>query len=258
MHLFLSPHPDDAILSCGGQIAALVRRGEIVEILTLMAGDPPPNFPGTAFTRELEARWGAAGGELPFAMRRREDQAAAAALGVRVSFLDVADAPYRVDAHHQPLYPDWDAVISTYHPHDDLIFEQLWQEEHWQEVSADALTLHVPLAAGNHVDHRIARDIGRRIVKQSNAGLTVHFYEDYPYIASDPTAAEHASTAFGEPLMVVRHDLTAPDIERKIAAIACYHSQLSTFWASGSEMQRTVRDFTRMHGELEWRLPPKD
>lgn len=228
-----------------------------MEIVTVMAGDPPPGFPGTDFTRELEARWGV-GSEPPFAMRRREDQAAAGVFGVRVSFEDFPDAPYRMDVHNQALYPDWDAVIGTYHRHDDMIINHLLNEWRWRPDTSETTTLHVPLAAGNHVDHRVVRDVGLRLAHQGNAWVMVHFYEDYPYIERDPAAIERAVTGFGEPLVAVRHDLTVVDIEQKITAIACYHSQLSTFWASGSEMQHTVRDFTRMHGELEWRLPPKD
>ncbi len=56
MHLFLSPHPDDAVLSCGGLIHQLTQKGEPVTILTVMAGDPPDPLPDTPLVRELHQR----------------------------------------------------------------------------------------------------------------------------------------------------------------------------------------------------------
>ena len=37
-HVFVSPHPDDAALSCGGLIAGLRDLGQAVTILTVFSG----------------------------------------------------------------------------------------------------------------------------------------------------------------------------------------------------------------------------
>ncbi|MGD0123493.1 MAG: PIG-L family deacetylase [Candidatus Limnocylindrales bacterium] len=37
-HVFVSPHPDEAALSCGGLIAAVRARGESVALLTIFCG----------------------------------------------------------------------------------------------------------------------------------------------------------------------------------------------------------------------------
>jgi len=60
MHLFLSPHLDDAVYSCGGTIHQLTSQGTPVQILTFMAGDPPTPLPDTPITRDLHRRWDAA------------------------------------------------------------------------------------------------------------------------------------------------------------------------------------------------------
>ena len=41
--IFLSAHCDDAVLSAGGLVWELTRRGERAEIWTICAGDPPAN-----------------------------------------------------------------------------------------------------------------------------------------------------------------------------------------------------------------------
>ena len=58
MHwIYLSPHLDDAVLSCGGLIWEQVQLGERVEIWTIFAGDPPAEML-TPFAEELHTRWG--------------------------------------------------------------------------------------------------------------------------------------------------------------------------------------------------------
>ena len=54
--LYLSPHLDDAALSCGGQIAQATRRGARVLIVTVMAGDPPVDVEN-AYIASLHTRW---------------------------------------------------------------------------------------------------------------------------------------------------------------------------------------------------------
>jgi len=55
--VFLSPHLDDAVLSCGGFIFELIQKGERVEICTICAGDPPPGEL-SPLAEMLHQRWG--------------------------------------------------------------------------------------------------------------------------------------------------------------------------------------------------------
>lgn len=248
MHLFLAPHPDDAVMSCGGQIYQLTRQRQRVMILTVMAGDPPKHLHPTAFTRELEVRWEVAA--TPFAVRRDEDAEAAVKVSAGVRFLDNADAPYRCDAEGNAYYPDWQAVISTYHQADDALIERLIADIgrfNWQ-------TLHAPLAAGNHVDHRIVREAALRIAAD---GGNVQLYEDYPYAVQDVKSVKVAQADLakrGIVLREIRHQIDNAVIDAKIAAIACYRTQISTFWKNIEGMAAAVRTYTAEHGELEWQI----
>jgi LmbE family N-acetylglucosaminyl deacetylase len=244
-HLFLSPHPDDAALSCGGQIASLVSRGEAVSIITVMAGDPPTGFVPTGFTRELEARWGVGGS--PFVVRRAEDQAAARVLGAAQHSLAFPDAPYRVDPAGQALYPDWTSVISTFHPFDRRLISEISAA---LPLPAAGVVIHAPLGAGQHIDHRLLREVGLSLVGRHQ----VRFYEDYPYNYRDRDAVRTALEQFPGRLRSTRPDISAAAVEAKIAAIACHRSQLSTFWGTDAEMRRSIRDFTQQYGEPEWTL----
>jgi hypothetical protein len=55
--IFLSPHPDDAVLSCGGWIDQLAQNGERPLVLTVFGGDRPAAVPLSAFARSLHERW---------------------------------------------------------------------------------------------------------------------------------------------------------------------------------------------------------
>ena len=76
--IFISPHPDDAVYSCGGFIWEQLADGEKVEIWTLFAADPPKDG-SSAYAQELHARWKT--GQNAMAVRRSEDRAACAGVG---------------------------------------------------------------------------------------------------------------------------------------------------------------------------------
>jgi LmbE family N-acetylglucosaminyl deacetylase len=86
----VSPHSDDAVLSLGAAIASWVRRGVVVELLTVLALDPESQAPAggwderAGFATESEA-----------AVRRRdEDRRACAILGASASWLPFGSVDY--------------------------------------------------------------------------------------------------------------------------------------------------------------------
>src|SRR3954449_7408206 len=97
--IYLSPHLDDAALSCGGQIFAASQGGERVLIVTITAGNPVGSV--SSYAASLHSRW-----ELVDATeaRRQEDLAACAILGAESLHWAVPDCIYRVDAQGNPFY----------------------------------------------------------------------------------------------------------------------------------------------------------
>ena len=92
-HLFLSPHYDDAIYSCGGTIASLTAAGESVTILTICAG-APPSGQLSWFAEQLHERWGLADSQAVQEMieiRRQEDRAALEIVAAEGHYFDVPD-----------------------------------------------------------------------------------------------------------------------------------------------------------------------
>ncbi len=233
MHLFLSPHLDDAVLSCGGMIHHLVAQGHSITILTIMAGDPPKNLPDTPIVQDLHSRWQA--GYHPAAARRKEDLAAAQRLGAKPIHLPIGDCVYRTLNNGDQsiaLYPSEESLFGDVNP-DDPAFTQL-----------NALQLppfevvYVPMGVGHHVDHQLVRDWGLSL-QQGN--ITLRLYEEYPYI-NDTMKIEQALTYYQDiPLQSEVIYLGEDDVQAKVDAIACYTSQISTFWSDTDEMARETR-----------------
>ncbi|MEZ4658337.1 MAG: PIG-L family deacetylase [Caldilineaceae bacterium] len=97
-YIYLSPHLDDAALSCGGQIYQQTAVGKSVLIVTVMAGDPNvAEF--SDYIQSLHERWELAADAA--AARRAEDLAACQILGADAHHLDLPDCIYRYDGQSE-------------------------------------------------------------------------------------------------------------------------------------------------------------
>jgi len=270
LHLYLSPHLDDAVLSCGGQIAQWVRAGERVRVLTVFAGDVPEKSARTAFVQELHARWGL--GENPPAARRAEDIAACKVLGAEATHLDFPDCVYRLGQMGAPLYPTRDAIFGVVAEVEAGLVEEIGRALGRSRLPRDA-TVCLPLTAGHHVDHQIVRAAGEQWARAEGTGrrLQIAYYEDYPY-AESPEEVKAALDNLQKSSLALRGHRTqerwaqgpilrAPEaflaevveldegaVAAKVAAIACYPSQLSTFFADQGEMAARVRAYAEAVG----------
>src|SRR5512138_416649 len=91
--VYLSPHFDDAVLSCGGLISDQLKSGLAVEVWTVCAGSPDPGLPLSTFAQGLHNRWGT--GLEAVAARRVEDEAAIHRLGACSRYWNLPDCIYR-------------------------------------------------------------------------------------------------------------------------------------------------------------------
>ncbi len=229
MCLFLSPHLDDAALSCGGTIYDLAQAGAAVTMLTLMAGDPPTPPPDTPIVRELHARWAA--GQQPTAARRREDARAAAILGARARFAPLPDCVYRSGPDGAALYPTGDSLWGAAHPADPApaALRAL--------ALPPAQTIYAPLGVGAHVDHHIVRAWALTL---AGPGTALVFYTDYPY-ARSAAAVTQALAAFTPGVLTPQtRPLSPAAVRARIAAVASYDTQIGSFWPNRAAMARDL------------------
>lgn len=235
-HIYFSPHLDDAVLSCGGRIWQQTQAGERVLVVTVFAGTPAPNAPLSPFAQGLHARWGHLADAA--AKRQEEDLAALALLGAEAVHWPYTDCIYRqTPAGHFP-YASEEALWEEIHPAEKVLITELAARLNALPLSQDGMA-YAPLAVGRHVDHQIVRQAAE------SSGQSLAYYEEFPY-AQDPQVVQ---VALGEGEWRANLvPLSEQVLEAKTAAIACYRSQLSTFWADLAEMATSVRAFAERTG----------
>lgn len=78
---------------------------------------------------------------------------------------------------------------------------------------------------------------------RAQRGVAVFFYEEYPYSAQGADAVQAALDRLDRPTVPVIRQLSDAALDAKIRAIACYESQISTFWNNHAEMAESVRQY---------------
>ncbi len=239
--IYLSPHFDDAVLSCGGLIWEQARRGERVEIWTVCAGAIPPG-PLTPFAAGLHERWGT--GLASVEARRAEDEAACRAVGAVGRYFDLPDCIYRrLPGSGAPLVSQ-QADLWLPYPHEEeaLVGRIAAWVEHALPPRAHLVS---PLAIGGHVDHRLVYAAANRL------NHPLWYYADYPYVAKEEFEPRRW---LGQGYCVHSRFLRPPALVAWKAGVAAYASQISSFWPGLEEMGRAITEYARTRpGHTLWR-----
>ena len=245
--IYISPHLDDAALSCGGQIFQQTQRGESVLVVTVAAGEPQTTI-RSPFAQFLHHNWGFTAVEA-VAMRRAEDVLACQRLGADVYHGSLPDAIYRLHPQNQePLYASNEGIFGPLHAAENPLIDEI--ELFFRSLPASRRVA-APLAAGNHVDHQLARHAAERVW-----GAALLYYEDYPYVQRNPQAFRRLV----QPAQQWRSYLIGLEpgaLTARLEAIKAYRSQISSLFNDLDEMEAAViRQVARTGGERLWqRLP---
>lgn len=235
-HIYLSPHLDDAALSCGGGLARAVSAGQPALVVNICGGSPPPGGPFSPFATFQHERWGLPAEEA-VARRQAEDAAALAILGADSLDLGVLDAIYRLPE----AYADDETLFGPVAP-DDTLADAIAPALRALAARCPGAIFYAPLAVGGHVDHQAVHAAADAL---AHAGIPVAFYEDLPYAtvdgAVDARLAAVGATAFA-PVAV---DIGGT-IERKLSAVAAYASQLGTLFGGEDQMRQALSQHARM------------
>jgi LmbE family N-acetylglucosaminyl deacetylase len=231
LHLYLSPHFDDAILSCGGLIHAQRQAGERVGVLTLCtASNANVSLP---LARSYESEWR----EASAVSRREENLAALSAWGVIGWEGGAPDAIHR-SGIEGPYYPARENLFGEPDARDAAAVLSIWETglNGIAEEQGHTILLYAPLGVGGHVDHELARRLAERFRGD------VRFYEDYPYAELAPGGVTEALAHFGPHTWT--SETVAIDVHAKIAAIQKYRSQIGRVFGCDKDLIRRVCEFT--------------
>ena len=252
VHLYLSPHLDDAVYSAGGLLHKQAQGGARVVVVTVCTGNPPAG-PLSPFAQSIHERW-AAEADGPVlaatpaemaALRRQEDLDALSALGIEIVHLDVPDCIYRVNpATNWPMYTSEAALFGALHPAESPLVRRVAGKLTTLLRGFGRHHLYVPLGLGQHVDHQLAR-------KAAETSGSIHaYYEDFPYVVREGDRWPNLRSPLleGRPLVPELARLTEADLDAWIDGIARYRSQLSTFWADRPALAAAVMHFAARTG----------
>jgi hypothetical protein len=211
-----------------------------VIVVTVFAGDPPTDAPLSDFARELHTRWQVAN---PTAERRAEDLHALKALhpAVKTLHLPLPECIYRRSPiSGEALYASEEAIFGDVHSDDPALFTLCTPP-----IIPPGAQVYAPLGVGNHVDHQVVRHAA------APWGLELRCYEEYPYTVGDYQGAPWpAPTGWHREVTLPHTDA----LDAKVRALACYVSQISTFWENLDEMSRDVRTYE----ERVWHPAPSE
>ncbi len=240
-----------------------VRAGQNVEIWTVCAGAPDPDEPVSDFALSLHVRWETGTQAVP--ARRAEDEAATRRLesdgrSIRTRYWDLPDCIYRRLPGGRWLVNGEEDLWKPFPPEEQGVVDRLaaWLA---QGLSPDAMasgkivpnvansetTLVSPLTLGDHVDHFLVRAAVEQVA--GLLGTRLAYYPDYPYAVKSDTnwtgklGAGWQRICFGGTTGVSPEALAAWQ-----DAVACYQSQISTFWAGRAELDAALREYWQQGG----------
>jgi LmbE family N-acetylglucosaminyl deacetylase len=169
--LVISPHLDDAVLSCAEYLLWLKKSNYDIHVLTVFTSFANKNICREAM--EYMRNSGVSNQTDFEAMRKKEDGIAMNMLGVRFSHLDFTDGWFR--SHGKTvLYPGRELFLGKVSSLDSNLMSRLMRK--MREYTGYDLIL-APFGVGKHVDHIICRNIISEIFNNHD----IHFYCEYPY-----------------------------------------------------------------------------
>lgn len=233
--IYISPHFDDAVLSCGGLIWEQTHSGIPVEIWTVMAGDPPVGAE-SALAQQMHADWQTKTAQETVAIRRSEDQNAARRVGAAIRHLPIPDAIYRRSKTGTLHYPD--GIFVPPNPRENdfvneitrLVAEKLTQYD----------TIVCPLAIGGHVDHIITRKAVESL------GRPLWYYADVPYVLWDSDALAPTTEGMaGKSFFVSPQGLAGWQ-----DSIEAHASQVTSLFVDVPDMRQKIKEYSQNRNGL--------
>lgn len=226
--IYISPHFDDAVLSCGGLIWEQTHTGIPVEIWTICAGDPPPG-PISPFTQAMHDSWKTGTPQETVALRRIEDQNACRRVGALAVHFPVPDCIYRRSGTGSLLYPE--GIFGGLNPRDSAVVDEIANLVSSKLNQYDVLVC--PLTLGRHVDHLVVRSALEKL------GRPLWYYADIPYYFRDPAQLDEASSG----LAAKNFYISAEGLQAWQESIAAHKSQISMLFEDDADMRTKIRDY---------------
>lgn len=239
--LYVSPHLDDVVLSCGGRVAAAREQGCAAIVVSVFAA-PAPDDPPSPLARRYHALMEATGDPL---VRQREDREALALLEARPIHLGYLDCIYRMGADGIPLVAEEADVFCVDEAEDRELLAAVSGELHDLAGGVGVQQLFLPLAVGGHRDHILVREAGEAAGRRLGGGVSILYYEDTPYVLTEPGAVAEAVQGMDAELF----PLAAAELSKRLEAVGRYRSQQGILWHQQGGLASAIRDYASRVGK---------
>lgn len=202
---FVSPHLDDAVLSCGNLMAHL--KGKIKMSVITIFTEAGEGTQETLSAKMFLKQCGIRNAKELFIKRKEEDKRVLALLGASYKHLGYRDALWRKKQSGWfekkilgRILPEFTHVYPTYRFHitkgqiakaDQNLLDQIERSLRALISSETKNVLFFPIGLGKHVDHVVTSKMGLRFPEN------VLFYADFPYCLTDtPNDADFKDRGF--------------------------------------------------------------
>ena len=236
--IFISPHFDDVVLSCGGTLAQLSQQQTNTVLVTVFTADQADGAPLSPLAQQMHEVWGSV--QKPFETRKNEDRATTEYLSIEYLWLEFQEVIYR----YQTLKKG-EILHPTFNPRGDACFKPVRAallrvlDEHPHAV------VFAPLGLGYHRDHLIVHEAVKDVAQMATTSCALIFYEDYPYAATADLNRRLDEVALKlEPLAV---DVSATLSER-VRLAQMHTSQMSMLFGDAANAEKEIRAYANWVG----------
>lgn len=210
--LVLSPHLDDAVLSCGPLINAWKRAGAEVVVGTIFTGDS--TMQSSAVQQDASRYEGDV-----MTLRRAEEAQAQARLGYAAMEAGLPELLFRQLPDGSARCASLDELYGLLTDSDrEIVATVRHTLAKWAQILPSAVIC-APLAIGDHLDHHVVREAALQEIEAER----LRWYRDVPYALD---ADRHHMR--GRQPMGMRFD--DEDLDQWLAAVGCYPSQLANMF----------------------------
>ena len=234
--LIVSPHLDDAVLSCGDLINKLINKSYKVDVITVFSKDEKKENLSNAAKKFHNNCFLPSN---PMVERKKEDKKAHDYLKCKSYYMDFLECLYRKH-NNKHLYPNLDNI---YHlEKDDKKIISDIEKELIKIVNNYDIIL-APLGLGGHADH-IACNKAINNIRNSIKGK-LYFYEEVAYVCY--YYRENKKSNWGEGLSNTLIKISDKDFNKKIESILMYRSQLRILWSDYNQMYNDLDSFSKKY-----------
>ena len=218
--LIISPHLDDAVLSCSDHILSWKKEGYDITVVTMFSDfgkDKTSTNPFLCGYKSSSA----------FKMQRKqEDVRAMKLIKTKYKHLDFTDAGFRKSGKNL-IYNALELFSGSVSKKDTSLLTQVSKE---LEKFKDFDSVVSPLGIGRHVDHLITRSIAEKLFANK-----VNYYVDFPY-ARNPH--NWSLKDFWNLVVMDKSVIKMSKMKRNV--LNCYDSQIKALYPAG------IKDFSEI------------